>query len=211
MDVRFRPISTWPGEHTPPHQRKSRWSFKASWPQTLDLLDRELYQLGARNIVIEIALRESDIRLDGWPRADARSPSHPGVVVSFDSKHGPLRYATDVFEYWQHNVRAIALGLEALRKVDRYGITRRGEQYTGWKALPPGIALGPAAFESREAAARFILETAEENVDWLEDMLGDIELAKGFYRTASKKAHPDAGGSHEDFTKLQAAWELVSA
>lgn len=36
---------------------------------------------------------------------------------------------------WQINLRAIALGLEALRKLDRYGITSRGEQYTGWRAI----------------------------------------------------------------------------
>jgi hypothetical protein len=46
--------------------------------------------------VIELALDEGDIRLDGLPRAHAR-PRHPGVIVSFDSKHGPLGYGTDAF------------------------------------------------------------------------------------------------------------------
>ncbi len=50
-----------------------------------------------------------------------------------------LVYATDACEFWQHNVRSIALGLEALRAVDRYGISRRGEQYAGFRAaLTPG-------------------------------------------------------------------------
>ena len=60
------------------------------------MLDRELSKLGAHSVVIELALDEGDIRLDGLPRADAR-PRHPGVIVSFDSKHGPLRYGTDAF------------------------------------------------------------------------------------------------------------------
>jgi hypothetical protein len=58
---------------------------------------------------------------------------------------------------WQHNVRAIALGLEALRKVDRYGITRRGEQYAGWKALPAGIGIG-ATHMTSEVATKVIIE-----------------------------------------------------
>jgi len=57
------------------------------------LLERELDHLGARNAVIELSLEEAEIRIDGWPRASAR-PNDPGVVVSFDSKYGPLRYAT---------------------------------------------------------------------------------------------------------------------
>jgi hypothetical protein len=210
MNVRFRPISRWPGTTTRADLRKSRYSFKAGWHNTLELLERELGYLGARDVVIEADLTEQEIRLDGWPRADAR-PASPRIVVSFDSKYGPLRYATDVFEIYQHNVRAIALGLEALRKVDRYGITKRGEQYTGWKALPPGIALGPADFASREEAGRFILETAGENPDWLDGTLDDIELWKSFYRTATKRAHPDAGGDHDTFTRLQTAWQLLSA
>ena len=71
------------------------------------------------------------------PRANA-SPKSPAVVIAFESKHGPLQYATDAFTHWQANVRAVALGLEALRRVERYGITKHGEQYTGWKQLGSG-------------------------------------------------------------------------
>ena len=60
-------------------------------------------------------------------------------MVAFESKHGPLKYATDVFDHWHANLRAIALGLEALRKVERYGITQRGEQYTGFRTWNSGI------------------------------------------------------------------------
>lgn len=146
----------------------------------MNLLERELDQLGAENGVIELAVRESDIRLDGWPYAHAR-PEHPGVIVSFDSKHGPLRYGTDAFPDWQENVRAIALGLEALRKVDRYGIGKRGEQYAGWKQL--------------ESGSQRLVERGVELIE-----------AAGGERQALKRHHPDAeGGSAEDFRAVQAA------
>jgi hypothetical protein len=38
---------------------------------------------------------------------------------------------------WQDNLRAVALGLEALRRVERYGIAQRGEQYAGWRRADP--------------------------------------------------------------------------
>ena len=141
MRYTVRPISdrtTFTGRHR-------RSSFQSSWTSTLVLLDAEMRQLKARDIVLEMDVAERDIRIDGQVRANAR-PASPAVRLAFDSMHGPLTYGTDAFASWQDNVRAIALGLEALRKVDRYGITKRGEQYTGFKALPSGgpIALEPA-------------------------------------------------------------------
>ena len=85
--------------------------------------------------MLQVDISERYIRTDGLPYANARYGTNPGVIVSFDSRHGPLRYATDAFTEWQDNLRAIALSLEALRAVDRYGVTRRGEQYTGWRAI----------------------------------------------------------------------------
>lgn len=45
------------------------------------------------------------------------------------------QFAVDTFVHWQDNLRAIALGMEALRKVARYGIVKGNEQYSGWKQL----------------------------------------------------------------------------
>lgn len=181
--ARFRPIPIWPHSTTPSGERRSRWTFKASWQNTLDLLDRELRNLDARDIIIGCGLREQDIRNDGWPRANAQTPAHPGVEVSFSTRHGRLVYATDVCERWEHNVRAVALGLEALRAVDRHGITRRGEQYAGFKALGAGRSDGDV-----ERGRRLIEQ-------------------HGSVHAALHAAHPDHGGSDQDFRDVQAARE----
>lgn len=212
MEARFRPIGSWPGASTPDAKRGSRWSFRASWSDTLSLLEYELGKLNARDVVIQVALEDRHIRLDGWPRGDAPNPSHPGVVIAFGSKHGPLQYATDAYEWWQHNVRAIALGLEALRKVDRYGITRRGEQYTGWKQLGAGMPMGSSTMTLDEAA-RFLIKHGE----WggvpakPDDLIGTPKIISLYYREAAKRLHPDAGGSTEDFQRLQQAKALLDA
>jgi hypothetical protein len=185
-----RPISdrTW---LRPPGDRR-RAQFTASWSDTLDLLQREYEYLGGHHLVIEIDLREQDLRVDGTLRANARPEESPAVVVAFQSQHGPLLYRSDLYgssayavekkqRPWQANVRAVALTLEALRAVDRYGATRRAEQYQGFRALPPGTGVEPTGM-TVEVALRVLKDEAHAPlVTGLRDLL----------RTAQANAHPD--------------------
>lgn len=213
IEVRFHPLPVWPYPATPAYSRRGRWTFKASWQSTLSLLDRELHQLGASDVVIECGLRPHEIRGDGWPRSNANQPQHPGCALHFDTRNlGHLRYATDVHEFWQHNIRAIALGLEALRKVDRYGITSGGEQYRGFGELPPGTLAMPAAKKMTiEEAARFIAEHATDDGGWQRFDSDDVDgpWLKDAYRLAAKRLHPDNGGDPALFQQLQDAKRLL--
>lgn len=210
MNFTYRPIGNdWPtGRRTPGYQRtNSRFEShgkyvegagyqagrKIPWSQTLALLDRELRELGASTVVFQIDAQEQDFKLDGDLRANARIPD-PAVIVSFKSKHGDLRYFCDKFTTWQDNIRAIALGLEALRKVERYGITKRGEQYVGWKALPESTL-------SRQEAEAFLRDqTRAAGHDPVANSL------EAMFRIAAKRLHPDMPtGSREAWDKLQRA------
>lgn len=179
----IRPLVAWTEKSTPPHKRRSRYTFRASWPNTEALLKRELDYLKARDVVLQLDVQEKDIRLDGMLRADAR-PLQPGVKISFESMHGPLTYATDSCELWQHNVRSIAMGLEALRAVDRYGVTHRGEQYTGWKAIGtgPAHAMGTSSHMTRSQAEAVLTR-----------VVGAFDFSEGKerLRRARAMAHPD--------------------
>ncbi len=177
--LRARPLTTWPGGAMTPHADRRRSPFSAGFSATTELLRRELDHLGADLAVLELAIGEGDIRLDGLPRAAARA-AHSGVVLSFASDHGPLRYAVDRFDRWQDNLRAIALGLESLRRVDRYGMSGDGQQYRGWLALEAGDS---------DLAARG----------------RDLIAHHGSVSAALKATHPDTGGSAEDFAAVQAA------
>lgn len=184
----LRPIS----DRTPFTGKHVYSDFDSTWSKTRQLLARELRAINARNVILEADFRERDIRLDGELRADSKCQS-PAVRLAFDSVHGPLVYATDRFvgryskdmDDWQHNVRAIALGLEALRKVDRYGITRRGEQYAGWKQLPAGIGLG-ATHMTRETAVEVIRTEAALTQHEMR-----VVVLKDAIRKAKANAHPD--------------------
>jgi hypothetical protein len=205
VTLTIRPLPVWDLPSTPERLRRSRNTFKADWQQTVDLLGRELALLDAKNGVICADFREQDLRRDGLPRAGAPAPAHPGIKVMFESKYGALSYATDSCRFWQHNVRSIALGLEALRAVDRYGVTRRGEQYTGWLAIESGatkmtadvaiqvlweIAGCPSQVSPLEASAR------RESLTWL-------------VRRAKIKAHPDVAGDRDQWDRMEQAARVL--
>ena len=195
IEIRHRPLGVWPFASTPEGDRASRYTFRASYPSTLDLLDRELWMLDASAVVLQTLHPSSAHRRDGGLRADARAPSHPGVVLTFDvptSRHpaGYLSFATDRGDHWQTNVRMIALGMEALRKVDRYGIVRHGEQYRGFAALTAGGPGRPEEIIARESGLS------------PEEVAADTKRA---VRMAARSAHPDAGGSHDRFVAVQQA------
>jgi hypothetical protein len=169
-----------------------RWSqFRAAWSQTVSLLAKELRQLDAEHIVLQLAVTERDLRVDGMPRANARL-WNPAVILSFDSKYGPLRYATGEYDDWQDNVRAIALSMQALRAVDRYGVSKRGEQYTGWRAIPM----------STDSAGS--LQNAQQAQEYLDREFG------GDLRRALFETHPDHGGDSDEFRRVVRAKELLA-
>lgn len=198
MEIRFRPLSNWPVAETT-DRRHSR--FDTGWYATMNLLKHELERLHANNVVIEMDLTEVDIRRDGLPRNNAR-PETPRVCLSMDSPYGPLRYPCDTFLSWQDNVRGIALALEALRKVDRYGVTKRGEQYTGWKALPASTGHPTTP----ELAASVVSSTGKDT----KLILNAPAYAKQCIRDALLNSHPDQGGEVEKFHLVQEARRVLS-
>lgn len=197
MPYEIRPLGPWIGPVT---KGRTHSPFKATWTATLNLLDREISMLGGRRWVLQIDVTERWIRRDGQLYERAQ-PLSPAVRVAFESRHGPLTYACDRFSHWQDNIRAIALSLEALRKVERYGVAGRGEQYRGWVAIE-----ATAATMTREQAAEFIAHWAGLKSDLSRAVLlnDSIALAAAF-RAAARRAHPDAGGDHDTMARLNAA------
>jgi hypothetical protein len=168
--------------------------------------------------VVEVDVAESQIRQDGNLNVRATVHSHH-VAVAFDSRHGPLRYECGTYSGtyrepgWRWNVRAIALSLEALRAVQRWGIGVRGEAYTGWAALGPGAPYAMSAGMDRHEAMRLIEEGANLASGVISNHRGDhsfnahVQVA---YRRAAKNHHPDAGGDAAVFAKLAEAYALLT-
>lgn len=213
----FEALGAWPEKPTSPRKGNP---FKSQWNDTRRLLVDEAERIGASDVIVGVVARETDMLRSGDGFRADRKATHPGVVVRLvGTRHGDLRYACDTFEAWYHrdedswkiNARAVALGLEALRRVERYGIGSRGEQYVGWKALGSGIAVGAvrAPMTLDEAAA--MLAGAVAIPGGADAVLTDPVAARSAYRNALRLLHPDHGGSGdgERMSRLQEAWDLV--
>jgi hypothetical protein len=195
IDCRFKPIEKWPGKPTANWARKAG-SFKAGWQNTLDLMERELGYLNAKDISIEGFFFPKDIRNDGWPKSSAR-PTQPGVVLSFSTKKGRITMPCDRYTGWESNLRAIALTLEHLRAVERYGVTtEEQEQYTGWLKLPAASAVD----EKTELAKILIHHASVAYVP--SQVVADLKIFDSVWREAARRTHPDRGGISADFRKV---------
>lgn len=191
--------------------------FKVGWSTAEQLLKREVDQIGGRDVVVELDVAERDIRRDGYLRATYRTASG-AARLHVVTDGGPLQFATDAFarptwvgdgrmQYaWQHNLYAIARGLEALRAVDRYGISRGAQQYRGYLALPPGgTAIGETTGMTHDDAVRVVLEAA----GWLTagaelPPFDSIPIAEAF-QTARRRTHPDRLKRDDDWNRVEYA------
>ncbi|MFB9926043.1 hypothetical protein ACFORO_12310 [Amycolatopsis halotolerans] len=210
MQWQIEPMPRWPY----PETVSRRWNpFRAKFDATLELLADELDHLKVSGAVaVRVVAAEADVRRDGMLRARAEV-RHPGVAVSFASaKFGPLTYPCDAFKGryygdpdWQVNLRAIALGLQHLRALDRYGVAARGEQYAGWRAIE---AAAPVGFDSVDAALRWLGDFTE--MPTAGHANGAVrEAASLMLRRAAQKAHPDVGGDPTDWDRVDAARQLL--
>lgn len=182
MNLTFRPLTVWPY----PPQPKRPATYRSTYARTLQDLEREIGHLKGDEVIIGVVTSPANIRLDGRMRADA-TVTQPGVELSFEVPDGRrLVFHTDVHasftDSWHDNLRAIALGLEALRAVDRYGITSTAEQYAGFLQL-----------ETSQASAT----RGKELVD-----------AAGGMKAALLANHPDHGGDPRRFADVQAYRQL---
>ena len=91
----------------------------------------------------------------------------------------------------------IALTLEALRKVDRYGATQSDEQYTGYRQ----IGAAPAAIEDLNPWATLRSLAGVHAHDHVEP--------ERIIRLARRNAHPDHGGTSETWARFDTACKAV--
>ncbi|MEV5001982.1 hypothetical protein [Nocardioides sp. LML1-1-1.1] len=213
MKYTVRPLSdrTW----LRPASARQATRFSAKWGDTESLLLTEVQYLQGRNLVIEVDVREQDLRLDGTIRANAREATTPAVVVAFDSKHGPMLRRCDTFYApysgqgpdWQHNVRAIAMTLQALRAVDRYGAFETGEQYAGFKAIGGGTPMPAGSSKmGQDEALRVIRELTGFRLE------GDprAETTQKAWRHARAAVHPDRhDGDHTYWNLVEQAGRVL--
>lgn len=217
LNIQIRPVTLWPGKET---EYPKRSQFKQTYKNTLELLEYELYRVNAQmdSLVIEMWVDARDIRLDGQLRVTAKPAIKQGIIFRFSRltniRYSPergcnvgtpqqLAYPCDAFDRWQDNLRAIALSLEALRKVERYGVFKYDEIISRL-ALPSA----EGKVSTRESAAVFMEQ--HSGVAMKEILFSDTARSAA-YRKAAHRLHPDKGGNPEEWVKLQEANKTLLA
>jgi hypothetical protein len=197
LELRARPL-----ERPIENIRARRAPYRASWASVVSMLRSELTAIGAKRAVIEMAVRETDLRNDGWIRSTAR-PEHAGVRITFVSRHGELSYEAATWSDWTHNIYAIARTLRAQRMMARDGAVKGDQVYRGFKALP-GPGPSEAGTKLREEAARELLGLAGYvgDAEHVRRVLTEPPFAEEVFREASKRHHPDKGGSAETMSRI---------
>jgi hypothetical protein len=162
--------------------------------------------------MVELALPAGAFTKSGLPYSDA-TPDHPGIifrvrkpVTNPKGKQDmvPLYFPAGQYLSWKANLRAVGLAMEALRMIDRYGVTQNSQQYLGFgKYLPGPTHTGVLTLEQ---AARFV--ASHSGFMWPE-LINSNDSWRSGYRIAAAKLHPDAGGTSDQWEQLLAAKTLL--
>lgn len=200
LQYSVQPIQKWPGERKKPGSGYRPSPFRSSWGRILYRLEYELDMLNATDVVIQLDCDRSQLTNNGKMKAGTK-PRTPAVILSFETKDGAMSFPCETYADWMNNIHAIALSLEALRAVDRHGVTRGKEQYQGWLALEDKSHKGP--FPTADAASDWVCK--ELGVPLL-DVPWNDDTKKTIRRDAMTAFHPDKnGGLHERWSLWQHA------
>lgn len=150
----------------------------------------ELLRLGVPDWSVVIS-SNVELRLDGTPRANQRAPADPGVAVWFVlGKQRERRVlACDRWDRPEHNLWAIAQHIAAIRAQERWGVGSLEQAFRGYAALP-----------SPDSGWRSVLGECRT-----------VDEVTTAFRSRARAAHPDTGGSAEDFDALTKAREAALA
>jgi hypothetical protein len=145
----------------------------------LDALHREIRLLGGTSFVLS-----SNATLG------VTQPADPSVCAYFIHEGVQLAIPCDRWQRIEANVRAIALSVEAIRGMDRWGAKHMVRaMFSGFKALP-------APNDGRPWSKVFGLSPQ-----------ATTEEVRITYKLLAQIAHPDKGGSNERMSEINVAWD----
>ncbi len=181
------PLS-WP-EHIPRSGRREASRFKTSLASALRNVQGSLRLFGSDSgKKVEAVVISSNVTLG------VERPADPGVAVWFTWDGLSVSIPVDRYQTVEANLQAIHHIVEARRTELRHGSLHLVRAtFMGFKALPP------ASSSRHWSDVLGVGRTASRD---------DIERA---FRERARKAHPDAGGTHEAMTALTRARDVALA
>jgi len=180
----------WPRSLNQVRSRFGDWNNKPTVAKASDKLLHELNLMAPRaEVIISTNLK---IKRDGYPYSGQAEPRDTGVAIYFKFKDKDMTLACDTFDKVGCNLWAIALTIEAMRGIQRWGCSELLDRaFTGFVALP----------EAAGASSWALILGVKEN--------DSIETIKTAYRNLAKKFHPDNGTdpNAEEFSRVADAYK----
>lgn len=154
-----------------------------------DRLVDQLERLGAQSALVSTNV---ELTAFGLPRGGRAEPPDPGVAVYFELGGKDRVLACDRWQTVAENVAAIAAHIDAIRRVDRYGVGTLEQAFAGYDALP-----APGA-DNRPPWRKVLGITENAKVD--------ETMVRVMYRLRASALHPDKPtGSHDAMAQLNEA------
>ncbi len=163
--------------------------FDTSFANSRDAIIREIKLLGGKNPIISTNI---PLKRDGLPYATYKQPDDAGVSVYFTYEKEQVVFACDKWKQIHDNMQAIRKAIEAVRGLDRWGVSEMLKRaFSGFKALPEQAS-------KNESSWWEILEVSPT---------AGVDGIRSAWKSKIKIHHPDNGGTHEMFIVIQKAYE----
>lgn len=162
---------------------KSKFSVSPDYAQ--NFLAAEVKRMKGTDLILSSNV---PARNDGMMFANAmsRSYANPGVSILFNYKGKHITMCCDQYLAVWENVYALAKGIEAMRAMERRGVSDFIERaMSGFTALP------------------------QKQEWWGVSKHANRDEVKAAYRALAKTTHPDAGGSHDAFQRINDAYSIA--
>ena len=178
----------------PNARRNGAFKDHGAWlgiPAAVRRLQAEIDRLGGKDPTLSTNLKP---RMDGGVVANQGEPGDPGAAVYFRFKGRATVLACDKYYRVADNIGAIAAHIDALRRIERYGVGTIEQALAGYKALPADSA----------ADWRQVFGFAREAIV-------SAEMVQRSFKERAQTAHPDKGGTDEAMLHLNRAREFAIA
>ena len=175
------------------------YRFNSKFKQGMDTAQRflrmEVQRIGGSDLIVSTNL---PVRNDGGLYTDwmKRKIDDPGVAIYFQYKKKSISMCCDQYRSVWENIYALGKGIEALRGMERWGVSDFLERaFTGFTALP---------------SSAVIIQRDIWEVLGLDAKPAKFDDVKNAYRKKSFEVHPDKGGSAAAFQELNSAYNLAT-
>lgn len=180
----------WPlGYKRTPPEKRTYSRFQITMDKAQQFLRNELRLMGASNLIVSTNI---PLRRDGMMYADwmNKKIDDSGVAIYFKHNNKDVTMCCDKYNKIWENVYALGKGIEGLRTIARHDISEFIERaFKGFTALP----------EQVDTRVWFEILSVAPTVT-KQDLLNA-------YRQKAMEFHPDKGGTHDQFIKIQAAYK----